>query len=71
MNVGAGALIIVTADTGGAPLPLTLCQTNPATAQCINPKVPAASVTTQINADETPTYAIFHRLRRRSLSAVA
>ena len=60
-NVGASAPIVVTADTGSTALPLelTLCQTNPQTAQCINPTTPAASVTTQINAGETPTYTVF------------
>ena len=63
LNVGAGALIVVTADTGSAQLPLalTVCQTNPVTSQCINPAAPAASVTTQINTGETPTFAIFAR----------
>ena len=61
MNVGAAALITATADTGGAtpPVVLSLCQTNPATAACVNPKTPAASATVQINANETPTFAIF------------
>ncbi|HEV8438457.1 MAG TPA: hypothetical protein VGT40_10215 [Methylomirabilota bacterium] len=59
VNVGASALITVSADTGGAALPvtLTLCQTNPATGQCISAIAP--SVTTQINAGETPTFATF------------
>ena len=61
VNVGASALITVTADTGGAQLPLTLtlCQTNPLTGVCINPTTPASSVNVQINANETPTFAIF------------
>jgi hypothetical protein len=60
-NVGASAPIVVTADTGSAALPLelTLCQTNPANGQCINPPTPAASVTTQINGGGTPTYTVF------------
>src|SRR5262249_45625806 len=39
VNVGAGGLITVTADTGGVAIPvlLSLCQTNPVTAECINP----------------------------------
>ena len=61
VNVGASAPITVTADTGSAQLPLTLtlCQTNPATGQCINPPTPASSVTTQIDANQTPTFAVF------------
>jgi hypothetical protein len=58
-NVGASASIVVTADTGSTvlPLELTVCQTNPQTAQCLSPAAP--SVTTQINAGETPTYTVF------------
>lgn len=58
-NVGASAPIVVSADTGAAALPLelTVCQTNPQTAQCLSPA--AASVTTQINAGQTPTYTVF------------
>jgi hypothetical protein len=59
VNVGIGAVITVTPDTGSASLPLTLsiCQTNPATAACLAP--PAPSVTTQIDANATPTFSIF------------
>jgi hypothetical protein len=58
-NVGAAGSITATANTGGATLPLSLalCETNPATGQCLAP--PAASVTTTINANATPTFAIF------------
>jgi hypothetical protein len=50
--------ITVTADTGGAILPLSifLCQTNPMGA-CLAP--PASSVTTTINAGATPSFGIF------------
>jgi hypothetical protein len=41
------------------PLTLTLCQTNPQTGACINPSVPASSVSLTINAGETPTFSIF------------
>lgn len=60
-NVGASAPITVTADTGGVPLPvaMALCQTNPSNGQCVNPTVPAPSVTLQINGNETPTFTIF------------
>lgn len=59
VNVGAGGPITAWADTGGASLPvsLTLCETNPATGTCLNP--PTNSVTTQINANATPTFGIF------------
>ena len=36
---------------------ISLCQTNPATGQCISAISP--SVTTQINASATPTFGIF------------
>jgi hypothetical protein len=59
-NVGAAGLITVQPDTGNVNLPLTLtiCQTNPQTGTCIS-GAPGLSVTTQINAGETPTFAIF------------
>jgi hypothetical protein len=59
VNVGAPGNITASADTGGASLPvnLSLCQTNPATGQCIS--VVGPSVTTQINANATPTFGIF------------
>lgn len=58
-NVGVGGLITVSANTGGAALPLViaLCQTNPATGACTSTIGP--SVTTLINAGATPTFAIF------------
>jgi hypothetical protein len=58
VNVGMTGTIIASADTGNASLPLTifLCETNPATGQCIS--VIGPSVTTQINANATPTFAI-------------
>lgn len=62
VNVGADSLINVTADTGDAILPasVSLCQTDPATAACINPTVPTnGAVTLNINSNETPTFAVF------------
>jgi hypothetical protein len=61
VNVGATSSITATADTGAATLPLTLslCQTNPSTGACINPTTPGSSVTATINANTTPTFAIF------------
>jgi hypothetical protein len=60
VNVGASSSITVTADTGGVNLPVLLlvCQTNPANSQCLPPG-PAASVTTTINTNATPTFAVF------------
>jgi uncharacterized delta-60 repeat protein len=57
-NVGVGAAITVTADTGSAVLPLavSVCQTTP-TGACGAP--PAASVTTAIASGETPTFSVF------------
>ena len=59
VNVGVSGSITASADTGSAALPVNilLCQTNPATGQCISAIGP--SVTTQINANATPTFAIF------------
>lgn len=59
INLGASDQLTVTADTGDTMLPvvLTLCETNPATAVCL--AAPAASVTTQINTNTTPTFAVF------------
>jgi hypothetical protein len=59
-NLGAGALINVTADTVGVPLPVvvTVCETNSA-GDCLAPA--ASSVTTQIDTNETPTFGIFVR----------
>jgi hypothetical protein len=59
VNVGASGSITASADTGGLTLPvnISLCQTDPATGQCISAIGP--SVTTQINANATPTFGIF------------
>jgi hypothetical protein len=59
VNVGTGGTITASTNTGSATLPLTLtiCQSNPANGQCLAP--PAASVTTTINANATPTFSIF------------
>jgi hypothetical protein len=57
-NVGSAGTITVSADTGGASLPLSvlICQTNPTTGLCITPT--GASVTTTVDALGTPTFAI-------------
>jgi len=59
VNVGVGGSIMASADTGVTSLPLNirLCQTNPTTGACL--ATPTASVTTQINAGATPTFAFF------------
>ena len=59
VNVGVQGLISATADTGATSLPLTvsLCETNPATGQCIS--AIGGSVTTTINANATLTFGIF------------
>jgi hypothetical protein len=59
VNVGASGNITASADTGSASLPvnISLCQTDPATGQCISGISP--SVTTQINPNATPTFGIF------------
>ncbi len=59
VNVGASASITATATTGAATLPLaiSLCQTNPMSGQCISSI--GSTVTTTINANATPTFAIF------------
>jgi hypothetical protein len=59
MNLGASGNITVSADTGNAILPLNvfLCETDPGNGQCISAL--SANVTTQINANATPTFAVF------------
>jgi glucose/arabinose dehydrogenase len=59
VNVGASGSIVATADTGSAALPVAvvLCETLPATGQCVSPIGP--SVTTPIAAGSTPTFAVF------------
>ena len=63
VNLDAGGTITASADTGGVGIPVSLriCETNPATAVCVNPPLPSAigSTTTFIAANATPTFAIF------------
>ena len=62
INVGAAATITVSADTGSSTLPLTLslCQTDPATSECINPTVPnSGPVIVDIVEGGSPTFAVF------------
>jgi hypothetical protein len=58
-NLGAGASIAVSADTGSAVLPvlLTLCQTNPSNGQCLSP--PADSLGLTIVSGAAPTFSVF------------
>ena len=59
VNVGASGSITASADTGGVSLPVNIfiCQTNPGTGVCL--ASPASTVTTTINANATPTFAVF------------
>jgi len=59
VNVGASGQTTISADTGGTVLPvsLTVCQTDPPSGVCLAP--PGTTMTTQINANDTPTFAIF------------
>jgi hypothetical protein len=59
VNVGSQDMITASADTGSAALPVTLsiCESVPATGECLAP--PVSSVTTAINAGATPTFSIF------------
>ena len=61
VNLGASGSITVSADTGNAILPVNvfLCETDPANGQCIS--AISDSLTTQINANATPTFAVFAR----------
>ena len=58
-NQGASGNITVSADTGGggASVSIVLCQTNPATGACTS--AVGTSVTTLINAGDTPTFGVF------------
>src|SRR5262249_33994985 len=58
VNVGAGASITTSADTGSVNLPVHLfvCRTDPATGNCLTP--PATTVTTQIGRNATPAFAV-------------
>jgi hypothetical protein len=59
VNLGVDSTITAAANTGSATLPLTLaiCQTNPSTGACL--AAPATSVSTDIQPNATPTFAIF------------
>jgi len=58
-NIGASGSITASADTGATALPigLGLCQTNPATGDCLGQ--PTAALTLTMDAGSTPTFAVF------------
>lgn len=58
-DLGAQSPITVSVDTGYAPLPieLTVCQTNPSTAQCL--QTPARSVSVSYASGTAPTFSVF------------
>jgi hypothetical protein len=58
-NLGVGATIVASANTGETSLPVSvvLCQTNPVTSACISAIGP--SVTTLVAPGATPTFGIF------------
>jgi len=59
VNVGSQDTITVSADTGTATVPVSLsvCESNPATGECLS--AAAASVTSSIDAGATPTFSVF------------
>jgi sugar lactone lactonase YvrE len=59
INLGAAAQITASVDTGTTDLPITLtiCETNPSTAQCL--AAPAGSVSLNFAANATPTFSVF------------
>jgi hypothetical protein len=59
VNLGAGDNLTISADTGGAILPVNIfiCQTDPQTSACF--LSPESSVNTMIGSNETPTFGVF------------
>jgi len=57
VNVGASGSITASAGSALLPVNISLCQTNPASGQCISAIGP--TVTTTINSSATPTFGIF------------
>ena len=59
INLGVDATITAAANTGAANLPVTvlLCQTNPATGNCLAPS--SATVSLDIPGAATPTFGVF------------
>jgi hypothetical protein len=59
VNMGSGDAFTVSADTGGAILPVNIfiCQTDPQSGACLAP--PSSSVSATILSNETPTFGLF------------
>ena len=59
VNMGASDNLTISADTGGAILPVNIfiCQTDPQSGACLSP--PESSITTMILSNETPTFGLF------------
>ena len=58
VNVGStGTLTAEARGTGSVPSPLLVCETNPQSGACLDP--PAATVSTTVAANATPTFAVF------------
>ena len=59
VNLGASGTITATADTGAVSLPLviSICRTDPTSGRCLD--AAASSVSTTIEANATPTFAVF------------
>jgi hypothetical protein len=59
VNLGSGADITVSGDTGGTPLPVTIlvCRTDPVSGICLTPT--QSSVDVFVAAGQTPTFAFF------------
>jgi len=59
VNKGVGAMITVSADTGGVGMPVNilLCQTDPGTGVCVSSMEPTVPI--QVDAGATPTFGIF------------
>jgi hypothetical protein len=61
INVGTFDTITAKANTGGVNLPLVigLCQSDPLTAACVNPTVPAAEAVMGMAPNQTATFSLF------------
>jgi len=62
VNLGVSEVISFAASLSDPALPVTLtyCETDPVSGVCVNPTIPsAAPVTTTIDAQGTPTFAVF------------
>ena len=60
VNVGAPDWMAVRARVPeGLPVSVVLCQTDPATAACINPGVPAEAASAFFDSSSTPTFSVF------------